>query len=79
MSKKIVEAVPNISEGQNGELIDEIVQAASKVSGCRVLDVDPGAATNRTVITIAGSPEPVVEACFQLIKKAPLLPQPMRR
>ncbi len=70
MSRKIVEAVPNISEGQNRELIDEVVKAASKVAGCRVLDVDPGAATNRTVITIAGNPESVVEACFQLIKKA---------
>ena len=70
MSRKIVEAVPNISEGQNKELINEVVKAASKVTGSRVLDVDPGAATNRTVITIAGNPESVVEACFQLIKKA---------
>ncbi len=70
MSRKIVEAVPNISEGQNKELINEVVKAASSVAGCRILDVDPGAATNRTVITIAGSPEPVMEASFQLIKKA---------
>ena len=70
MSSKIVEAVPNISEGQNKELIDEVVKAASSVAGCRVLDVDPGAATNRTVITIAGSPEAVMESSFQLIKKA---------
>ena len=45
MSRKIVEAVPNISEGQNKELINEVVNAASKVTGSRVLDVDPGAAT----------------------------------
>jgi glutamate formiminotransferase / formiminotetrahydrofolate cyclodeaminase len=70
MSRQIVEAVPNISEGQNRELIDEVVKAASSVTGCRVLDVDPGAATNRTVITIAGDPEAVLESCFQLIKKA---------
>jgi glutamate formiminotransferase/formiminotetrahydrofolate cyclodeaminase len=70
MSRKIVESVPNISEGQNKELIDEVVKAASSVSGCKVLDVDPGAATNRTVITIAGNPESVMEASFQLIKKA---------
>ncbi len=70
MSKNIVEAVPNISEGQNREIIDEVVKAADSVSGCRVLDVDPGAATNRTVITIAGEPEAVIESCFQLIRKA---------
>ncbi|MEN8208963.1 MAG: glutamate formimidoyltransferase, partial [Candidatus Fermentibacteria bacterium] len=70
MPGKIVEAVPNISEGQNKELISEVVKAASKVAGSTVLDVDPGAATNRTVITIAGNPDSVVEACYQLIKKA---------
>ncbi|MCD4775239.1 MAG: glutamate formimidoyltransferase [Candidatus Aegiribacteria sp.] len=70
MSRKIVESVPNISEGQNKELIDEVVKAASSVAGCKVLDVDPGAATNRTVITIAGNPEAVMEASFRLIKKA---------
>jgi len=70
MLKKIVESVPNISEGRNMELIDEVVKAASSIAGCKVLDVDPGAATNRTVITIAGNPESVMEASFQLIKKA---------
>ena len=70
MLRKIVESVPNISEGRNMELINEVVKAASSVAGCKVLDVDPGAATNRTVITIAGNPESVVEASFQLIKKA---------
>lgn len=70
MSKRIVEAVPNISEGRNREMIDEVVKAAGSVSGCKVLDVDPGSATNRTVITIAGDPEAVLESCFQLIGKA---------
>ncbi|MCD4774975.1 MAG: hypothetical protein K8S15_02865 [Candidatus Aegiribacteria sp.] len=42
MSRKIVESVPNISEGQNKELIDEVVKATSSVAGCKVLDVDPG-------------------------------------
>lgn len=70
MPEQIVEAVPNISEGRNRELIDEVVKAAGSVSGCKVLDVDPGAATNRTVITIAGEPRAVVESCFLLIEKA---------
>lgn len=70
MPEQIVEAVPNISEGRNRELIDEVVKAAGSVSGCKVLDVDPGAATNRTVITIAGEPRAVMESCFQLIGKA---------
>lgn len=67
---KIVECVPNISEGRDGGTIDKIVAAADSVDGCKVLDVDPGAATNRTVITIAGEPDPVVEAAFRLIAKA---------
>lgn len=70
MPKRIVEAVPNISEGQNREIIEEVVKAADSVSGCKVLDVDPGAATNRTVITIAGEPEAVLESCFLLISRA---------
>jgi len=70
MPRRIVESVPNISEGQNKELIAEVVKAASSVAGCKVLDVDPGAATNRTVITIAGDPEAVMEASFLLIEKA---------
>lgn len=70
MARRIVECVPNISEGRNQELIDEVVKAASSVNGATVLDVDPGAATNRTVITIAGEPESVLLSAFQLIKKA---------
>lgn len=70
MPRNIVEAVPNISEGQNREIIEEVAAAAGSVSGCKVLDVDPGAATNRTVITIAGEPRAVIESCFQLIRRA---------
>lgn len=70
MPRRIVECVPNISEGRNRETIDSVVRAASSVAGARVLDVDPGAATNRTVITIAGEPEAVLESAFRLIEKA---------
>lgn len=70
MPRKIVESVPNISEGQDMDLINEVVKAASSISGAKVLDVDPGAATNRTVITIAGTPDAVMNASFELIKKA---------
>ncbi|HEB84574.1 MAG TPA: glutamate formimidoyltransferase, partial [Bacteroidetes bacterium] len=64
---KIVECVPNISEGRDKAVIDAVVGAAAAVDGCKVLDVDPGADTNRTVITLAGSPEAVLEGAFQLI------------
>lgn len=70
MARRIVECVPNISEGRNKQVIDAVVKAASSVGGATVLDVDPGAATNRTVITIAGEPEAVLESAFNLIEKA---------
>lgn len=70
MPGSIVECVPNISEGRNREVIDQVVEAARGVTGARVLDVDPGAATNRTVITIAGRPEAVSEAAFRIIARA---------
>ncbi|MBM9606165.1 glutamate formimidoyltransferase [Desulfopila inferna] len=62
--KKIVECVPNFSEGRNRETIDAIAQAIEKVKGCRLLDVDPGESTNRTVYTFVGDPESVVEAAL---------------
>ncbi|MBK8613041.1 MAG: glutamate formimidoyltransferase [Flavobacteriales bacterium] len=68
--KRIIECVPNISEGRDRAKIDAIVAAAAGVDGVRVLDVDPGKATNRTVITFVGEPEAVCEAAFQLVKKA---------
>lgn len=70
MPRRIVECVPNISEGRNREVIDAVTRAASAVKGASVLDVDAGAATNRTVITIAGEPEAVLEASFLLVAKA---------
>lgn len=66
---KIVECVPNFSEGQDKTKIDAISDAIKSVPGVKLLDVDPGKATNRTVYTFAGSPEAVCEAAFQAIKK----------
>ncbi len=67
---KIVECVPNISEGRDREKIDAIAQAAAAVPGVQLLDIDPGVDTNRTVITFAGPPEAVLEGAYRLIKKA---------
>ena len=68
--ERIIECVPNFSEGRNMEVIDAIVAAIEKSGGVKVLDVDPGEATNRTVVTFVGSPEAVTEAAFQGVKKA---------
>ena len=67
---KLIECVPNFSEGRDRETIDRIVSAISAVKGVKVLDVDPGAAANRTVVTFAGAPDPVVEAAFRGAQKA---------
>ncbi|MBX7139078.1 MAG: glutamate formimidoyltransferase [Oligoflexia bacterium] len=66
---KLIECVPNISEGRDRSIIDQIVAAAS-IDGVKILDVDPGKATNRTVITIVGGPDQIVESAFNLIKSA---------
>ena len=68
--KKIVECVPNFSEGRDMNIINAIAKEIEEVEGVKLLDVDPGAATNRTVITFAGTPEGVKEAAFKAIKKA---------
>ena len=76
--KRIIECVPNFSEGRNREVIDKIVEAIASVKvdvegvteSVKVLDVDPGEATNRTVVTFVGSVEAVLEAAFQGVKKA---------
>jgi len=68
--KKVIECVPNFSEGRNKSVIDAIVAAIAAVEGVKVLDVDPGEATNRTVVTFVGEPDPVCEAAFQGAKKA---------
>jgi len=67
---KIIECVPNFSEGRDTALIKEITDAMESVSGITLLDVDPGADTNRTVVTIVGDPDSVIEAAFLGIKKA---------
>lgn len=67
---RIVECVPNISEGRDRAVIDAVAAEAERVAGVRLLDVDPGADTNRTVITFVGEPGPVAEAAFRLVAKA---------
>jgi glutamate formiminotransferase len=62
---RIIECVPNFSEGRDRRVIDAIVGAIASVAGVRVLDVDPGEAANRTVVTFVGPPEAVVEAAFR--------------
>jgi len=67
---RLIECVPNISEGRRPEIIDAVAAVVETVEGCRLLDVDPGKSTNRTVITFVGPPETVGEAAFRVIKKA---------
>ena len=69
----IIECVPNFSEGRRSEEIEAIAQSIRQVDGVKLLDVDPGKATNRTVMTMAGSPDRVIEAAFQAIKTAAAL------
>jgi glutamate formiminotransferase/formiminotetrahydrofolate cyclodeaminase len=66
----IVECVPNISEGRNPAVINEVTDAIEAVAGVRLLDVDPGEKTNRTVITFVGPPAAVEEAAFQTVRAA---------
>lgn len=68
--KKLIECVPNFSEGNDMHVIDQITAAIREVDGVSVLNVDPGKATNRTVVTFVGTPEEVCEAAFRAIKKA---------
>ncbi len=68
--KQLIECVPNISEGRDSAKIKSITDVVETVEGVKLLDVDSGFATNRTVITFVGEPEMVVEAAFRLIKKA---------
>ncbi|RMG76865.1 MAG: glutamate formimidoyltransferase [Bacteroidetes bacterium] len=68
--KQLIECVPNISEGRDTKKINEIASVVETVEGVKLLDIDPGKATNRTVITFVGEPEAVIEAAFRLIKKA---------
>src|ERR1700741_3374249 len=68
--QKLIECVPNFSEGRNLEIIRQITDAIASVEGISLLNVDPGASTNRTVGTFVGSPEAAVEAAFRGIRKA---------
>ncbi|CAN5122508.1 hypothetical protein BH09BAC1_BH09BAC1_25050 [soil metagenome] len=70
MTRKLVECVPNFSEGRNMQIIKQITDAIESVEGVKLLDVDPGKDTNRTVVTFVGEPEPVAEAAYRAIKKA---------
>ncbi|MGA2298677.1 MAG: glutamate formimidoyltransferase, partial [FCB group bacterium] len=68
--RKIVECVPNFSEGRDKEIIEAIAEAMRLTPGCTLLDVDPGKSTNRTVYTMVGSPEAVVEGALNAAKVA---------
>lgn len=70
MEKRIIECVPNFSEGRDRRIIDSICEAISAAGGVEILDVDPGEATNRTVVTFVGEPEAVVEAAFEGVRRA---------
>ena len=70
MIKRIIECVPNFSEGRDMNVIRQITDAIASVKGVSLLDVDPGEATNRTVVTFAGNPEAVLEAAYHGVKKA---------
>jgi glutamate formiminotransferase / formiminotetrahydrofolate cyclodeaminase len=67
---QLIECVPNFSEGRDMNIIRQITDEIEKVDGVRLLDVDPGKATNRTVVTFVGHPKAVIEAAYQAIKKA---------
>jgi glutamate formiminotransferase/formiminotetrahydrofolate cyclodeaminase len=68
--QKLIECVPNFSEGRDLDIIRQITMAIESAEGVSLLDVDPGASTNRTVVTLVGSPEAVVEGAFRGIQKA---------
>src|ERR1700761_1780516 len=68
--KQLIECVPNFSEGVNMDIIKQITDEVEAVEGVRLLNVDPGKATNRTVVTFVGEPDAIIEAAFLAIKKA---------
>ena len=69
-SRKIVECVPNFSEGCNKDIVEAIAASIRKTEGCSLLDVDPGASTNRTVYTFFGSPDAVVAGALNAARVA---------
>ena len=68
--QKLIECVPNFSEGRDANIIRQITDAIESAEGVSLLDVDPGATTNRTVVTFVGTPEAAVEGAFRGIQKA---------
>ena len=68
--QQIIECVPNFSEGRDLNIVNQITAEIATVDGVKLLNVDPGSATNRTVVTFVGSPDMVIEAAFKAIKKA---------
>ncbi|HML83712.1 MAG TPA: glutamate formimidoyltransferase, partial [Bacteroidales bacterium] len=68
--KKLIECVPNFSEGNDMNIIKQVTDQIETVEGVKLLDVDPGQATNRTVVTFVGTPDEVIEAAYRAIKKA---------
>lgn len=68
--RRLIECVPNFSEGNNTDIITQITQTIQSAEGIKLIDVDPGKATNRTVVTFVGPPEEVCEAAFRAVKKA---------
>ena len=68
--KQLIECVPNFSEGRDMGIIRQITDEIEKIEGVKLLDVDPGKATNRTVVTFVGTPDAVIEAAFHAITKA---------
>jgi len=70
MKQQIIECVPNISEGKDLKKINTIANVVTEIEGIKLLDIDPGKGTNRTVITFVGEPSQVIEAAFRLINKA---------
>src|ERR1700756_432207 len=69
-NQPLIECVPNFSEGRDMNVIKQITNEIESVEGVKLLNVDPGKATNRTVVTFVGNPEAVIEAAFLAIKKA---------
>ena len=69
-TQQLIECVPNFSEGRDMSIIEKITAEIEAIEGVRLLNVDPGKATNRTVVTFVGNPPAVVEAAFRAIKKA---------
>src|SRR3569832_2244526 len=67
---QLIECVPNFSEGRDPNIIKQITDAVEAVEGVRLLNIDPGKATNRTVVTFVGEPQKVIDAAFLAIKKA---------